>query len=506
MTAVAAAPPTPVNVPTRRLAELLLLIPALAIGTGAYVLTNLDRTASLPAKWWLMPLLGLVLALLAHLAIRWRARYADPVILPCVVALCGLGLAMLHRIDLANNTNVAKTQMVWMLVGVAVFVAIVVALRDYRVLQRFPYLLFIVGMGLLLLPLMPGIGVNINGSRIWIRIAGYSFQPAEVAKIVLTLAFASYLADRAQVLTSAGKKLWRWTLPRLRDVVPIFIMWAAGVVVLVFQNDFGTALLFFFLFVVMLYVATDQFAWVAGGLVAFAGAAAVVYRFASHVQVRVDSWLHPFSNMAQNGQIIEGQFGMAWGGLFGRGWGLGSPTRIPLVGTDFISAAFGEETGLIGLMALVVLYGLIVARGLKTALMTRDSFGKLLMAGLSFVFVLQVTAIIGGVTRLLPLTGLTTPFLSRGGSSLLANWAIAALLVVVSNQARRPVVDFEPFVDLEIEQTTTIDMRAFEDGAIGPRVASDAPAGGTGWAEVTPGRPGPAEARFENNAAGGGAT
>ena len=438
MTAAGVAAP---SAPTRRLAELLLLVPALAIGTGAYVLTNLNRTGALPSRWWLVPLLGLVLAVFTHMTIRWRAPYADPVILPCVVTLCGLGLAMLHRLDLADNTNVAKTQMVWMLVSVAVFIAIVVALRDYRVLQRFPYLLFIVGMGLLLLPLMPGIGVNINGSRIWIRVAGYSFQPAEVAKIVLTLAFASYLADRSEVLTSAGKKLWRWTLPRLRDVVPIFIMWAAGVVVLVFQNDLGTALLFFGLFVVMLFVATDQFAWVAGGLVAFAAAAFVIYRFAGHVQVRVDSWLHPFSNMAQNGQIIEGQFGMAWGGLFGRGWGLGSPSRIPLAGTDFISAAFGEEIGLVGLMGIVMLYGLIVARGLKTALITRDSFGKLLTAGLSFVFVLQVTAIIGGVTRLLPLTGLTTPFMSQGGSSLVANWVMIALLLVMTHESRRPVAD-----------------------------------------------------------------
>jgi cell division protein FtsW (lipid II flippase) len=235
-------------------------------------------------------------------------------------------------------------------------------------------------------------------------------------------------------------------------------MWAAGVVVLVFQNDFGTALLFFGIFVMMLYTATDQIGWVIAGLVAFAAAAFVVFRYTSHVRVRVDSWLDPFGNTAQNGQIIEGQFGMAWGGLIGRGWGLGSPSRVPLVSTDFISAAIGEELGLVGLMAVIVVYALIAARGMKTALMTRDSFGKLLTSGFSFLIILQVTAIIGGVTRLLPLTGLTTPFLSRGGSSLLANWVIVALLIAVSHQARRPTTTFEPFVDLDVEATAWIDL------------------------------------------------
>jgi len=465
--------PTPAVPPTRRWAELGLLVPALAIGIGGYVLTNLNRTGTLPAHWWLVPILGTLLALAAHLVVRLRTPYADPIILPVVVALCGLGLAMLNRLDMAiGGGGDARAQLIWMAVGVAVFAVIVIFLRDYRVLQRYPYLLFIVGMVLLLLPLLPVIGTNINGSRIWIRVAGYSLQPAEIAKIVLTLAFASYLADRSEVLTSAGKKLGAWTLPRLRDVVPLFIMWAAGVVVLVFQNDLGTALLFFGLFVVMLYVATDRISWVVGGLAAFAGAAFVIYRFTGHVQVRVDSWLHPFSDLNQNYQIIQGQFGMAWGGLFGRGWGLGSPSLIPLASTDFISAALGEEIGLVGLVGIIVLYALIVARGLKTALLVRDSFGKLLTAGFSFVFVLQVTAIIGGVTRLLPLTGLTTPFLSRGGSSLVANWAIAALLMVVSHQARRPIVEFEPFVDLDFEQTTVIDLSSLEDGAIGPRVST----------------------------------
>ena len=449
-----------------------MLIFAWAIYPGAVALTHFNRGGGLPSGWWIPPIVWAVLVIVARVVVQWRAKYADPVILPCVVALGSLGLAMQHRIDLALLTNGARNQLEAMAVGVVVFGAVLIFLRDYRVLQRYTYILFIIGMVLLLMPLMPVIGTSINGSRIWISILGYSFQPAEVAKIVLTLAFASYLADRSDVLQSAGRRLGRFTLPRLRDIVPVFIMFGAGIVVLVFQNDFGTAMLFYGLFVMMLYVATDQPAWVIGGLLAFAAAAVLIFQHASHIQVRVDSWLHPFSNMDQNGQIIEGQFGMAWGGLFGRGWGLGLPTRVPLVSSDFISAAFGEELGLVGLVAVLVLYTFIAARGIKTALMARDSFGKLLICGLSFVIVLQILAIVGGVTRLLPLTGLTTPFLSRGGSSLLANWVIVAILMMVSHQTRRPVIAFEPFVDLDNEATSAIDISGLLEGGVGPRVTA----------------------------------
>jgi len=456
---------------TGRLAEFFLLVMAVVIAAGAWGLIHYNRDGELPERWWVVPAVWGVLVLVAHIFIRWRVKYADPVILPCVAVLGGIGLAAQHRFDLASSTDVTQNQVMAMAFGVAVFGVILVWLRDYRVLQRYPYVLFTFGLGLLLMPLLPLIGTEINGSRIWISIFGFSFQPAEVAKIVLTLAFASYLADRSEVLQTAGKKLGRFTLPRLRDVIPVFIMFAAGMVVLVFQNDFGTAMLFYGLFVMMVYVATDQLAYVIGGLVAFAGAAWVIFQHASHIQVRIDSWLRPFDNMDQNGQIIEGQFGMAWGGLFGRGWGLGSPTRIPLVSTDFISAGIGEELGLVGLVAVVMLYAFIAARGIKASLAVRDTFGKLLTCGLSFVVVLQVTAIIGGVTRLLPLTGLTTPFLSRGGSSIVANWVIVAILILVSHQARRPVETFEPFVDLEMEATATIDISGLLEDGVGPRVA-----------------------------------
>ena len=477
------------TVVTGRAAELWLLVFAWLLSTAAWPLMHFNRGSTMPEFWWLVPGGWGLLLLVAHFITRWRAKFADPVILPVVGLLGGIGLAMQHRLDLANNTSVANSQLIAMAVGVAAFTAILIWLRDYRVLQRYTYLLFCAGLGLLLMPLLPVIGSSVNGSRIWISLAGYSFQPAELAKIVLTLAFASYLADRSDVLQSAGKKLWRFTLPRLRDIVPVFIMFAAGMVILVYQNDFGTAMLFYGLFVMMLYVATASAGWVIGGLVAFGGAAWFIFQHASHVQVRVDSWLHPFSNMAQNGQIIEGQFGIAWGGLFGRGWGLGSPTRIPLVASDFISAAFGEELGLVGLFAILILYAVIVARGIKAALMVRDSFGKLLTCGLSFVIALQVMAIVGGVTRLLPLTGLTTPFLARGGSSLMTNWVMVAVLMVVSYQARRPVESFEPYVDLEMEKTTTIDITGLLEGGVGPRVEAPSPVVDDGATHVIGGTP-----------------
>jgi cell division protein FtsW (lipid II flippase) len=469
--------------PTRRGLELFLCILAGLIGVWAYAATDLNQQNKLPAN--LVPVAGIWLGIcvLAHLAVRIRLRYADPVILPVVLLLNGVGLAMIHRIDVYFNyhTNRAQTQLIWTGLAVACFILLLIVLRDYRVLQRYPYVLFIVGMGLLLLPLIPGLGVQTNGSRIWIHLGSYSFQPAEVAKIVLTLAFASYLADRREALRFAGRKIFGITLPRLRDLAPVGIMWVASVVVMVFQNDLGTSLLFFGLFVMMLYVATEQVGWVVISLIAFAGAAVLIYTQASHVQVRLQGWLHPFDNFDRNQQIIEAQFGMAWGGLLGRGWGMGAPGRVPLSYSDFIAAAIGEELGVVGLSAIILLYLLLVSRGLRTALSARDWFGKLLAGGLSFVIALQVFAIIGGVTRLLPLTGLTTPFMSQGGSSMLANWLIIALLLQISHQARKPVELIEPaqIVDLNEDATAVISLDALTPVEEGTSVSKPSGAGVT---------------------------
>ena len=255
---------------------------------------------------------------------------------------------------------------------------------------------------------------------------------------MLTLAFASYLTENRDLLQLAGRQVFGFQLPRLRDLIPIGLMWAAAVVVLVFENDLGTSLLFYGLFVMMLFVATSQVRWVAIGVAAFTVAAALIGRVAPHVATRVSSWLDPFSDFDRNYQIITAQYGMAWGGLFGRGWGQGRPGLTPVATSDFISAAITEELGLVGLMAVLLMYLLLVSRALRIGLTSTDIFGKLLACGFAFVFALQVFAIIGGVTRLLPLTGLTTPFMSQGGSSLVANWIIIAILLQISHQARRP--------------------------------------------------------------------
>ena len=277
---------------------------------------------------------------------------------------------------------------------------------------------------------------------------------------MLTLAFASYLTANRDLLQLAGRRVFGFQLPRLRDLVPIGVMWAAAVVVLVFQNDLGTALLFFGLFVMMLFVATSQIRWVVIGLGAFAVAAVFICQVAPHVATRITSWLDPFSDYDRNYQIITAQYGMAWGGLFGRGWAEGRPGLTPVASSDFISAAIAEELGLVGLIAVLLIYLLMVARGLRVALTSTVIYGKLLAAGFSFIFALQTFAIIGGVTRLLPLTGLTTPFLSQGGSSLVANWMIVALLMLISHQARRPATKAGPVeVDLSDMQTSVIDLQ-----------------------------------------------
>ena len=293
-------------------------------------------------------------------------------------------------------------------------------------------------MGLLLLPLVPGVGRELNGARIWIGLGPFSFQPAEVAKILLALAFAAYFYEKRDLLALAGRRFIGLEFPRARDLGPIAVMWFLSLGIMVFQNDLGTALLFFGLFTFMIYVATQRPAWPILAGVVFVIAGLLAWRFTSHVPRRVNSWLNPFGDYDANYQIIQAQFGYAWGGLFGRGWGQGSPWLTPMNESDFIAASLAEEVGVVGMMAIVLLYGFIVARGMKTALICPDGFGKLLAGGLAFTFALQVFSIIGGITRLLPLTGLTTPFMSQGGSSLIANWMIIGILLVISHRARMP--------------------------------------------------------------------
>jgi len=423
----------------RRGAELALLVLALLVGVSSYALVGLGRDGEVPADIveYGGALVGM--AAIAHLVVRFRVPYADPVLLPAVVALNGIGLAMIRRIDLASNTSYASQQLVWAGLSVAGFVVTLVVLRDHRRLQALTYTMGFAGIGLLLLPLVPGLGVSINGARIWIRLAGFSFQPGEVAKIALAIFFAGYLVVNRDALALAGRRFLGIDLPRARDLGPILLMWLISLGVLVFQRDLGSSLLFFGLFVVLLYVATERASWLVVGAALFAGGAYLGYLAFAHVQTRVDGWLHPFDDPDRFGQIIQGQYSLGWGGILGRGWGEGSPYLTPYSWSDFIATSVGEELGLTGMMAILVVYAIIVERGLRTALVCRDTFGKLLAVGLSVALALQVFVVIGGVTRLIPLTGLTTPFLSYGGSSLVANWIIVALILQISDFARRPV-------------------------------------------------------------------
>jgi cell division protein FtsW (lipid II flippase) len=446
----------------RRGVEAFMLGFAILLSMGGYLLTHLNRDAALPAQWPYALAALLVIAVALHVVIRWRIPYADPLILPVVMLLNGIGLAMIHRLDLSDSKapHSAELQLTWLFVAAAFAIAVIVLLRDYRILQRYPYILFLSGIVLLLLPIVPGLGEEKYGARIWIHLGHYSFQPAELAKLVLTVAFASYLVDKREVLALAGGRVLGIELPRPRDLGPILVMWLASLAVLIFQKDLGTSLLFFGLFVVMLYVATEKPSWAILGSAMFLAGAYGAFLAFGHVQTRVSAWLDPFSNYDNNYQVIQAQFGIAWGGIFGTGWGLGRPSLIPLAKTDFIAAALGEEIGTTGLIALIMLYGVIVARGFRAALGAKDPFGKLLAAGLSFVFAIQVFSIIGGVTRLLPLTGLTTPFMSQGGSSLVANWVMIALLLVITHQVRRPAaaVAAMPVASLETDTTELIDM------------------------------------------------
>lgn len=434
----------------RRGAELVLLLLALMVGIGAYAYVGLGVQGHVPPDiltygGWLA---ALVVA--AHVAVRLTAPYADPVLLPIVAALNGIGLAVIHRLDLATKHDYAPKQLMWMTVAVVLFVATLILVSDHRVLQRFTYTSGLAAVVLLLMPLLPGIGKNVNGARIWIHLGSMSFQPGEVAKVLLVVCFAGYLVLHRDALALAGRRFLFLDLPRGRDLGPILLMWGITLVVLMTQRDLGMGLLFFGLFIVLLYVATERPGWLAVGGGLFVAALGAIYllstkiSFLAHVRNRFDIWIDPmkyFNQTPGSGQLVEGLFGMSWGGLIGRGFGEGRPYRVPFAESDFIMAAIGEELGLAAVMAVILLYAIIVERGLRTALLQRDNFGKLMAGGLAVSIGLQVFTVVGGVTRLIPLTGLTTPFLSYGGSSLVANWVIIALLLRISDHARRPLPD-----------------------------------------------------------------
>jgi cell division protein FtsW (lipid II flippase) len=446
------------RIPTRRNVELLLLVFAVVIVVAAEAAVEAARDGHFSSRLLTYAAVPIVVGLVTHLVIRRVARYADPLLLPVVVLLNGLGLVMIHRLDLGEKTQAqqygnpipgaaAPTQVVWTALGVALFVAVLVIVRDHRSLQRYAYTLALGGLFFLLLPtVLPSRFSEVNGARIWIRVAGFSIQPGEFAKILLTIFAAAYLVQKRDVLALAGRRIFGIDFPRGRDFGPLLVVWLVCIAVLVRGHDLGMSLLFFGLFIVMLYVATERASWVIVGALLFIGGAYVSYQLFGVVQTRVEVWLHPFTVTAadiQAGidpgyQLRQSLFGLGTGGLFGTGLGSGHPELVPLPGTDYILSSFGEEIGLFGLMGLLTLYAVIVARGFSAGLAVRDAFGKLLACGLAFMMGLQVFIVAAGVTRLLPETGQTTPFLSYGGSSLIGSWLTLALLLRVSDAARRP--------------------------------------------------------------------
>ncbi len=425
--------------------ELILLIVASAINVFALVLVQLGALGKIDAGPLALCGLLAVLVLTIHIAMRFVAPQADALILPIATLLNGIGIAEIYRIDIAlGNTgwdSLAIKQIAWSALALGCAFGVLMLIRQHRVLQRYTYVAGLIGVVLLLLPMIPGLGVEINGARVWIQVAGLSFQPGEIAKIALAIFFAGYLVHRRDSLSMVGRTFLGVRFPRGRDLGPILVIWALSMGVIIFQRDLGTGLLFFGLFLVMLYVATGRLSWIMLGLALVAVGAVLANQFLPYVHDRFTNWIDAFSPAIYNEsggsyQLVQGIFGLGHGGLFGTGLGQGMPYVTPVSQSDYIIASLGEEIGLVGIFAILCLYLLLVGRGLRIGFAGRDDFSKMLAVGLAFVIALQVFIVVGGVTRVIPLTGLTTPFLAAGGSSLVANWMIAALLLRLSDSIR----------------------------------------------------------------------
>ena len=403
----------------------------------------------------------LVIVFGAHLAIRFWAPYADPLLLPIATVLNGLGIVMIYRLNQVGRDgnpgnggpittlshSATTTQIIYSVLGVIVLVLFLKFIKDIKDLQPYTYVLGLAGLILIGLPaILPASisGVAGTSAKIQISIGGFSFQPEEFGKLLLAASFASYLVINGKKLSLLTEKWWIFSLPRRRDLGPILVVWALSMLLLIFEGDIGTSAVFMGLFVAMLYIATGRRSWAVLGFLMFVAGAFLAAELVPHVRLRFDAWLDPFStaNLVKppqpSYQLVQGLYGMGNGGLLGKGLGGGQPFWTPLVQSDSIFTAFGEELGLAGVMALLLLYGLFVQRGLRTAMLVKDDYSKLLASGLSFMFGLQVFVIVGGVTRLIPFTGITTPFLSQGGSSLIASWLLVAVLARMSDTARRP--------------------------------------------------------------------
>ena len=453
--AVGGMPDSPGPLPRgRRRTELAMLVFAVALVAFAYANVGFGLKGKLPPGMAEYMLGFVVLLAIAHLAVRKLAPWADPLLLPLAAALNGLGIVMIYRLQESGrngnpgqviatlSSSAATLQIVYTAIGIGCFVAVLALVREPRVLQRYTYTFGALGIILLALPaLLPASISEVQGAKIQISLGGFTIQPEEFAKLALAISFAGYLVAKRDVLSLAGRRVLGIDLPRGRDLGPVLIVWGVSLLLLVFESDIGTSALFMGLFVAMLYIATQRTSWLLIGFALFIAGAYSASKLFSHVGERFQIWLHPFvgNNPFGNAyQLVQGLYGMASGGILGKGLGGGQPYLTPLVQSDFVITAFGEELGMTGLMAILLLYGLIVQRGLATSLAVKDPFSKILAGGLAFMLALQIFVIVGGVTRLIPLTGITTPFLSQGGSSLIASWMMIALLMRLSDTARRP--------------------------------------------------------------------
>jgi cell division protein FtsW (lipid II flippase) len=426
--------------------ELFGLIPASLLVTAGFAGVFIQRSNALSNVSLIYGAIFLGLCIAGHVFIRITLPYADPYMFPLVALLASFGIVMVYRID----ATLARQQAQWFVLGLVLFAVTIVAFRDYRKLERYRYTIVVISLGLLLLPRLPGIGYQANGAYLGVRIPGlFVFQPTEFAKIGLVIFLASYLRDTRQVLVMGSRRILGVTIPPIKHFGPVVVIWGVAMLILVLLHDIGSSLMFYGGLLAVLYVATNRLSFVVVGVLAFALGAWYLGAHIQHVNARVEAWMHPFDPTLYHAplgsyQLANAIFAQAAGGLFGQGFGqavLTLPNGGPLLPapqTDMIYAVITDELGLFGAAAVLITYLLFVARGFKTALLARDSFSTLMATGLTAVLALQVFVIVGGVTRVIPLTGVTLPFISYGGSSIVANFVLLALLLLVSDRARRP--------------------------------------------------------------------
>jgi peptidoglycan glycosyltransferase len=434
-------PPTAPPLPARRRTELGLIILVVILTGGLYALAGFGKAGNLPAN--IGPFLVILFALLlvAHLAMRVLAPNADPILLPVAGLLNGIGYVFIARL----SPHQARLQAFWTFMGIAVFIGTLATLKRVRYLERFRYTFAFLGLGLLLLPLVPGIGEDINGARLWIHVGSFNFQPGELAKLALAVFFASIMVERADLLSRGTRRIGRFLVLDPRYLAPIAVAWGLSLVIFLAENDLGSSFLFFALFIGMLWVATGRAYYLGLGAGLFAVGAVFALKVVGHAQSRVQSWLDPWKHAQTSGyQIIQGIFSISGGGVWGVGPGQSSASHIPEASTDLIFAVIAGEIGLVGATALLIAYMLLVGTGLRVAIRCDNPFEKLLATGLSLIIGVQTFVIIGGVTRLIPLTGITLPFVSYGGSSLIANYLLLALLVRISHDVETPTVPAPP--------------------------------------------------------------